>query len=41
MVIAHTLENMDAQALRELAFSLMRQITDQNRELLYRQTKID
>jgi transposase len=41
MVTAHTLENMDAQALRELAFSLMTQITDQNRELLYRQTKID
>jgi transposase len=32
---------MDAQALRELAFSLMTQIIDQNRELLYRQTKID
>ena len=41
MVTVHTLENMDAQALRELAFSLMTQITDQNRELLYRQTKID
>ena len=41
MVTEQTLENMDAQALRELAFSLMTQITNQNRELIYRQTKID
>lgn len=41
MITAHNLENMDAQALREFAASLMTQIKDQNRELIYRQTKID
>ena len=41
MVIEHNLESMNPLALRELAFSLMATIDNQNRELLYRQTKID
>lgn len=41
MVIEQNIEHMDAQALRELARSLMSKIESQNRELVYRQTKID
>ena len=40
MVIEQNIEHMDAQALRELALSLMTRIESQNRELVYRQTVV-